>query len=143
MGSEMCIRDSWPNAERAPYLIFTGGEPALQLDKGLVDACHQAGCEVAIETNGTRPLPDGIDWICVSPKADAELVIMQGQELKLVYPQPLAPPARFQALEFEHFYLQPMDGPLRQMHTRDALDYCLQHPQWKLSLQQHKILNID
>lgn len=133
----------WPNVKQPPYLIFTGGEPALQLDQTLVDACHAAGCEVAIETNGTRPLPEGIDWICVSPKADAALVVQTGHELKLVYPQPLAPPANFEALAFEHFYLQPMDGPMRPIHTQEALHYCLQHPQWKLSLQQHKILDID
>ncbi|MFW1676242.1 7-carboxy-7-deazaguanine synthase [Pontibacter sp. JAM-7] len=133
----------WPESDQPAYLIFTGGEPALQLDQALVDSCHQAGCLVAIETNGTRPLPNGIDWICVSPKADTELVISQGDELKLVYPQPLAPPERFAVMTFAHFYLQPMDSPLRAMHTKEALDYCLQHPKWKLSLQQHKILHID
>lgn len=133
----------WPEGEAQRYVIFTGGEPALQLDQALVDACHDAGFEVAIETNGTRPLPRDLDWVCVSPKADAELVITAGDELKLVYPQPLALPERFAALSFRHFYLQPMDGPLKQIHTRDAINYCLQHPRWRLSLQTHKILGIE
>lgn len=133
----------WPADQQHRYVIFTGGEPALQLDEALVDACHQANFEVAIETNGTKPLPADIDWICVSPKADAELVITQGDELKLVYPQPLAQPERFTDLAFEHFYLQPMDGPLRQMYTKDTVEYCLAHPLWKLSLQTHKVLGIE
>lgn len=134
----------WPEAvTQPPYIIFTGGEPALQLDQALVDCCHQNGFEVAIETNGTKALPQHIDWICVSPKADAEVIITSGDELKLVYPQSSAMPERFQQLAFEHFYLQPMDGPLRQQFTRDAISYCLAHPQWKLSLQNHKILGID
>ena len=133
----------WPADQQHRYVIFTGGEPALQLDEALVDACHRANFEVAVETNGTKPLPAGIDWVCVSPKADAELVITQGDELKLVYPQPLAQPERFADLAFEHFYLQPMDGPLRQMYTKDTVEYCLAHPLWKLSLQTHKVLGIE
>ncbi|WP_372836093.1 7-carboxy-7-deazaguanine synthase [Pontibacterium sp.] len=133
----------WPADQQHRYVIFTGGEPALQLDDALIEACHGANFEVAIETNGTKPLPSGIDWICVSPKADAELVITQGNELKLVYPQPLAQPERFADLAFEHFYLQPMDGPLRQMYTKDTVEYCLAHPLWKLSLQTHKVLGIE
>lgn len=134
----------WPDASsQKPYIIFTGGEPALQLDQALVDQCHSFGFEVAVETNGTKPLPEGIDWVCVSPKADAELVIESGHELKLVYPQPLAPPDRFEHLPFQHFYLQPMDGPTRSMFTQDVINYCLKHPQWKLSLQNHKLLGID
>lgn len=134
----------WPDASsQKPYIIFTGGEPALQLDQALVDQCHSFGFEVAVETNGTKPLPEGIDWVCVSPKADTELVIESGHELKLVYPQPLAPPDRFEHLPFQHFYLQPMDGPTRSMFTQDVINYCLKHPQWKLSLQNHKLLGID
>ncbi|MGB0467691.1 MAG: 7-carboxy-7-deazaguanine synthase [Pontibacterium sp.] len=133
----------WPENQNYRYVIFTGGEPALQLDQALVNACHNAGFEVAIETNGTRPLPLHIDWICVSPKADAELVIKSGDELKLVYPQPLAMPERFADMTFTHFYLQPLDSPLRPMHTQDTVRYCLEHPRWKLSLQTHKILGIE
>ncbi|WP_299177175.1 7-carboxy-7-deazaguanine synthase [uncultured Neptuniibacter sp.] len=134
----------WPDASsQKPYIIFTGGEPALQLDQALVDQCHSFGFEVAVETNGTKPLPEGIDWVCVSPKADTELVIESGHELKLVYPQSLAPPDRFEHLPFQHFYLQPMDGPTRSMFTQDVINYCLKHPQWKLSLQNHKLLGID
>lgn len=139
------LKSFWPQqSQHPPYIIFTGGEPALQLDQVLVDACHQQGFEIAIETNGTKPLPKGINWICVSPKADAELVITQGDELKLVYPQKLAPPEQFVDLDFTHFYLQPLDDSvLRPIHTRDTLNYCLKHPQWKLSLQNHKVLGID
>ncbi len=134
----------WPEQDsHRRYVVCTGGEPALQLDTALVEALHAQGFEIAIETNGTRPLPDGIDWICVSPKADAELVVTKGQELKLVYPQSLAPPERFAALEFENFYLQPMDGPLQNQNTRRCIDFCLQNPQWQLSLQTHKLLGID
>lgn len=134
----------WPEqTSLPPYIIFTGGEPALQLDQALVDCCHRYGFEVAIETNGTKPLPDNIDWICVSPKADTEVIITAGDELKLVYPQTDALPERFERLQFGHFYLQPLDGPMRKQFTRDAIDYCLKHPQWKLSLQTHKVLGID
>ncbi len=134
----------WPEQDsHRRYVVCTGGEPALQLDDELVEALHAQGFEIAIETNGTRPLPDGIDWICVSPKADAELVITQGHELKLVFPQSLAPPERFSTLDFDNFYLQPMDGPLQNQNTRRCIDYCLQNPQWQLSLQTHKLLGID
>lgn len=137
------LQSLWPDTAEAPYIIFTGGEPALQLDQTLVDCCHHYGFEVAIETNGTKPLARGIDWICVSPKADTELLITQGHELKLVYPQPLAQPERFDSLDFEHFYLQPMDSPTRLIHTQQVIDFCKQHPKWKLSLQTHKTLGID
>lgn len=134
----------WPDpTQGTPYLVCTGGEPALQLDAPLVRAFKAAGFEIAIETNGTRPLPEGIDWICLSPKANTELVVTTGQELKLVYPQLLAPPERFAALDFEHFYLQPLDGPDADANRRRCVQYCLDHPQWKLSLQTHKILGID
>lgn len=138
------IASFWPtqNPERR-YVVCTGGEPALQLDAALVAALHAQGFEIAIETNGTRPLPDGIDWICVSPKGNSELVVRRGDELKLVYPQPLAQPERFVQLDFRHFYLQPMDGPLQAEYTRRCIDYCLAHPQWRLSLQTHKLLGID
>ncbi len=129
-----------------PFVVCTGGEPMLQLDENLVDAFHAEGLEIAVETNGTIPLFDttksGIDWICVSPKANTEMVLKKGNELKLVFPQPGAEPEKFTDLEFDHFYLQPMDSPQLEENTRMALEYCLQHPQWSLSLQTHKILNI-
>jgi 7-carboxy-7-deazaguanine synthase len=125
-----------------PYVVCTGGEPLLQLDEPLVDAFHQKGLEVAVETNGTVAAPAGIDWICLSPKAHTELVIQKGHELKLVFPQADAEPERYEHLDFTHFYLQPMDGPLININTQLTLDYCLQHPQWRLSLQTHKILQI-
>ena len=125
-----------------PYVVCTGGEPLLQLDKALISAFHQKGLEVAVETNGTIIPPDGIDWVCVSPKANTTLVIKKGDELKLVYPQPGAMPWQYEDLEFDHFFLQPMDGPLQEKNTRLTIDYCLNHPQWKLSLQTHKYLNI-
>jgi 7-carboxy-7-deazaguanine synthase len=131
-----------PPSNARPLAIFTGGEPLLQLDKALVDAVHARGFEVAIETNGTRLPPRGIDWICVSPKAGAELVLQSGHELKLVFPQPGAEPPRFEKLDFRHFFLQPMDGPERERNTRLAVEYCLAHPQWRLSLQTQKVLGI-
>jgi 7-carboxy-7-deazaguanine synthase len=129
-----------PRAE--PYVVCTGGEPLLQLDRAAVDALHEAGIAVGVETNGTRPLPPGLDWVCVSPKAGAPLVLDRGDELKLVYPQALAPPTAFENLEFERFLLQPMDGPQRQENTALAVEYCLAHPQWRLSLQTHKYIGI-
>ena len=134
---------AWPRgAGGVPYVVCTGGEPLLQLDGPLVDALHHRGIAVAVETNGTQEPPAGLDWICVSPKAAAPLVLTAGNELKLVYPQPLAMPERFEALAFDHFYLQPMDGPDRQGNTEAALRYCLAHPRWKMSLQTHKLLGI-
>jgi 7-carboxy-7-deazaguanine synthase (Cx14CxxC type) len=133
----------WPSANPARrYVVCTGGEPLLQLDEAAIAALHAQGFEVAVETNGTQPAPAGLDWICVSPKADAPLVLTQGHELKLVYPQPLAPPERFAHLDFQHFFLQPMDGLLKNQHTRAAIDYCMAHPQWRLGLQTHKLLGI-
>jgi 7-carboxy-7-deazaguanine synthase (Cx14CxxC type) len=128
------------HAER--YVVCTGGEPLLQLDAPLIDALHARGFEIAVETNGTLPVPAGVDWICVSPKADAPLVQRRGDELKLVYPQPQAPPERFVRLDFLHFYLQPMDGPQRAAHTAAVVAYCLAHPRWRLSLQSHKLIGI-
>ena len=131
-------------AERAgaPYVVCTGGEPLLQLDEALIAALHDEGFEIAIETNGTLMPPDGIDWICVSPKADAELVLKSGNELKLVYPQQGGEPERYAGLPFAHFFLQPMDGPRRAENTAAAAAYCLAHPQWRLSLQTHKLIGI-
>lgn len=124
------------------FVVCTGGEPLLQLDRSLIDALHAREFEVAVETNGTIAVPDGIDWICVSPKAGAELVQITGDELKLVFPQAGAPPESYAGLAFRHFFLQPMDGPLRQANTEQALRYCLEHPAWRLSLQTHKIVGI-
>ena len=135
----------WPQDRPGrPYVVCTGGEPLLQLDEALVEAFHAQGFEVAVETNGTQPAPPGLDWICVSPKADAELVLTRGDELKLVYPQPAAQPERFAGLDFQHFFLQPMDAPLLQaQHTRAAVAYCMAHPQWRLSVQMHKMVGIE
>ncbi len=127
---------------RHPYVVCTGGEPLLQVDNALIEAFHQAHCEVAIETNGTLPLPLGVDWVCVSPKASAPLVVSSGDELKLVFPQVEAPPEKFQHLNFKYFFLQPLAGPHQEYHTQLALRYCLEHPQWRLSLQIHKWLGI-
>jgi len=137
------VMAAWPRgAGGAPYVVCTGGEPLLQLDAALVDALHRRGIEVAVETNGTQAPPPGLDWICVSPKAAAPVVLTAGNELKLVYPQPLAMPERFEALAFDHFYLQPMDGPDREANTEAAVRYCLAHPRWKMSVQTHKLLGI-
>jgi 7-carboxy-7-deazaguanine synthase len=124
------------------YVVCTGGEPLLQLDETLIGALHAAGFEIGIESNGTMLAPLGIDWICVSPKAEAELKLTGGNELKLVYPQADAPPERFADLAFDHFFLQPMDGLNREANTEAAIQYCLAHPQWRLSLQTHKLLGI-
>ena len=139
------VATQWPGP-RAPrerrYVVCTGGEPLLQLDAPLVEALHAEGFEVGVEPNGTKPPPPGLDWLCVSPKAGADLVLQRGDELKLVYPQPDARPEQFAHLDFAHFFLQPMDGPDRAPNTQAALAYCLKHPQWRLSLQTHKILDI-
>lgn len=132
--------DGDPGARR--YVVCTGGEPTLQMDVPLIDALHGHGFEIAIETNGTNIVPEGIDWICVSPKAGAPLVQRRGHELKLVFPQDEAMPDQFLDLDFGHFLLQPMDGPSREANTRAALAYCLAHPRWELSLQTHKFLDI-
>lgn len=125
-----------------PLVVCTGGEPLLQLDEDLVAALHDAGFEIAIETNGTQRAPSGIDWICVSPKANAPLVLTSGNELKLVFPQPTAMPERFESLDFRYFFLQPMDGPEQEQNTALAVAYCLAHPRWRLSIQTHKLLGI-
>ncbi len=124
------------------YVVCTGGEPALQLDAALVDALHAHDFEIAIETNGTIALAEGIDWVCVSPKAGTEVIVLRGSELKLVFPQKGAEPERFADLAFDNFYIQPMDSPLQAIHQKLALEFCLKNPQWKLSLQTHKILEI-
>ncbi len=123
-------------------VVITGGEPLLQLDATLVAAFKAEGFAIAVETNGTLPAPDGIDWICVSPKADAAVVQTRGQELKLVWPQPGVDPAAFEGLDFERFYLQPMDGPAREQNTQTCVAYCLSHPRWRLSVQTHKYLGL-
>ncbi|MBK1724416.1 7-carboxy-7-deazaguanine synthase [Thiocystis violacea] len=136
---------TWPRAGDGavrPYVVCTGGEPLLQLDSALIEALHARGCEVAVETNGTREVPPGLDWLCVSPKAGARLVVTSGDELKLVYPQLGADPESFAALGFRHFFLQPMDGPALAANTARAVDFCKTHPRWRLSLQLHKWLGI-
>jgi 7-carboxy-7-deazaguanine synthase len=125
-----------------PYVVCTGGEPLLQLDEPLIEALHARGFEIAIETNGTQPAPPGIDWICVSPKANAPLVLASGDELKLVFPQDGAEPARFERLDFRHFFVQPMDGPGVRANIEAAARYCLSHPRWRLSLQTHKLIGL-
>lgn len=137
----------WPDdagAGARPYVVCTGGEPLLQLDEPLVRAFHDAGFEIGVETNGTQPAPLGIDWLCVSPKGSAALRLLNGDELKLVFPQaePEAQPERFEHLDFRHFSLQPMDGPDLRQNTRRALEYCLTHPRWRLSIQTHKLLGL-
>jgi 7-carboxy-7-deazaguanine synthase (Cx14CxxC type) len=134
----------WPADDRSGqrFVVCTGGEPLLQLDEPLIDALHERGFAVAVETNGTQTAPRGIDWICVSPKAGADLVLQRGNELKLVYPQRDAAPEKYESLAFDQWFLQPMDGPDREANTQAALEYCLAHPKWRLSLQSHKALGI-
>jgi len=137
------IAATWPAAGRAArFVVCTGGEPLLQLDAALVDALHSRGFTIAIETNGTIAVPPEIDWVCVSPKAGADLVVTSGNELKLVHPQAGGEPERYADLRFDHFFLQPMDGPDRDANTRVAIAYCSAHPQWRLSVQTHKYLGI-
>jgi 7-carboxy-7-deazaguanine synthase (Cx14CxxC type) len=138
------VASAWPAGDGSDrkLVVCTGGEPSLQLDEPAVEALHQRGFDVAIETNGTRPLPRGLDWICVSPKAGTDLVVTTGDELKLVYPQPGAEPERFEHLAFRLLLLQPMDSPEREANTQMAVRYCLAHPRWRLSLQTHKVLGI-
>ena len=136
------VQVAWGPGAEARLVVCTGGEPLLQLDQPLIEALHALGFSVAVETNGTLPAPAGLDWICVSPKADAALAQTRGQELKLVHPQAGVDPARFEGLAFERFFLQPMDGPDLQANTRAAIAYCLAHPRWRLSVQTHKVLGI-
>jgi len=137
------VQEKWPPGQHGkPYVVCTGGEPLLQLDKAFIDALHEQGFEIGLETNGTLLPPASVDWICVSPKANAELVLKRGNELKLIYPQDGAQPERYATLAFDNFFLQPMDSPQREDNTRAATDYCLAHPQWRLSLQTHKLIGI-
>jgi len=145
------VAAKWPKRAKAPrsfsksvskFVVCTGGEPLLQLDAPLLGALHDRGFRVAIETNGTLAAPRGVDWTCVSPKAGALLALGRGDELKLVYPQKGAEPERYTRLDFDHFFLQPMDGPRREEYTRLAAAYCLRHPRWRLSLQMHKLIGI-
>jgi 7-carboxy-7-deazaguanine synthase (Cx14CxxC type) len=131
----------WPGGG-APFVVCTGGEPLLQLDAPLIVALHARGFEIAVETNGTVMAPEGLDWICVSPKADAPLAVTRGHELKLVYPQRGVDPAQFESLAFDHFLLQPLDNPQRAANAQAAVAYCLAHPRWRLSTQTHKALGI-
>jgi 7-carboxy-7-deazaguanine synthase (Cx14CxxC type) len=136
------IAAQWTGSPSNRYAVLTGGEPLLQVDDALVEALHARDFEIGVETNGTVAPPEGLDWICVSPKGGSELVLRQGHELKLVYPQALAAPETFEGLAFERFSLQPMDGPQVAENTARAIDYCLRHPQWRLSVQTHKSLGI-
>jgi 7-carboxy-7-deazaguanine synthase len=136
------VQAAWRGGAQDRLTVLTGGEPLLQVDEPLVAALHARGFSIALETNGTLPSPAGIDWICVSPKAQAAVVQTRGQELKLVYPQRGVDPARFEGLDFETFRLQPMDGPDREANTAAAIAYCLDHPRWRLSVQTHKYLGI-
>jgi 7-carboxy-7-deazaguanine synthase (Cx14CxxC type) len=136
------VAGTWAGEPSRRFVVCTGGEPLLQLDRALIEALHRRGFEIAVETNGTIQPPEGIDWLCMSPKANAELVVKSGDELKLVYPQDGGEPERYRDLAFRHFFLQPMDGPELARNTRAALAYCLAHPEWRLSLQTHKLLGI-
>jgi 7-carboxy-7-deazaguanine synthase len=137
------VEARWPaGVATNRFVVCTGGEPLLQLDADAVEALHARGFTIAVETNGTQSAPPGIDWICVSPKAQTELELRSGNELKLVFPQPNVDPVRFESLDFDHFYLQPMDGPDADANTRAAVAYCLAHPRWRLSYQTHKALRI-
>jgi 7-carboxy-7-deazaguanine synthase len=140
----VAVAAAWPADAPggAPYVVCTGGEPLLQLDAPLIDALHARGFAIAIETNGTLPAPPGIDWICVSPKGRAPLMQRSGQELKLVFPQADRDPAGLDALAFEHFFIQPMDGPQQARNIAAAAAFCLAHPRWRLSLQMHKLAGI-
>lgn len=143
----LAVGRAWPAGrdQGAPYVVCTGGEPLLQLDPAAISALHAAGFEIGVESNGTLEAPAGIDWLCISPKGRAAVVQTTGNELKLVYPQaePEAQPPMFAGMRFEHFFLQPLDSPERAENTRRTIDYCLSNPQWKLSLQTHKIVGID
>lgn len=141
---ERCWEGEGRGASELPtkYVVCTGGEPLLQVDENLISALHERGFEVAVETNGTKPAPQSLDWVCVSPKAGAPLVQTTGSELKLVYPQDHAPPEKFEQLDFRHFFLQPMDGPDTARNTELAIEYCLKHPRWRLSIQTHKLVGL-
>lgn len=135
------IADCWPGGGQ-PLVVCTGGEPLLQLDQSLIDALHGRGFQIAVETNGTLPVPGNVDWVCVSPKSVQDLVVRSGNELKLVFPQTDCRPESFESLNFQYFFLQPMDGPDQLENQQLAADYCLKHPQWRLSIQMHKVLGL-
>jgi 7-carboxy-7-deazaguanine synthase (Cx14CxxC type) len=137
----LAMQRIWPEDQPPPYVVFTGGEPLLQLDPPLIAACHRLGFEVALETNGTLPVPAGVDWICVSPKPNSPWVQRSGQELKIVYPTAVSPDG-LEALDFDYFFVQPLDGPELQLNTERAIEYCRTHPPWRLSLQTHKLMGI-
>ncbi|HVJ81348.1 MAG TPA: 7-carboxy-7-deazaguanine synthase, partial [Planctomycetia bacterium] len=136
------IEAAWPQSKSDRFVVFTGGEPLLQLDEELLQAVGRRGFFTAVETNGTRPAPAGLDWICVSPKAGAPFELQRGHELKLVYPQSEAPPERYAGLAFDHFFLQPLDGPDLDENRRLAAEYCLREPRWRLSIQLHKLVGL-
>lgn len=136
------IRSFWPTKDEKVFCVFTGGEPLLQLDENLIQNCHKQQIEIAVESNGTIDPPPGIDWLCISPKANSKLIVEQGNELKLVYPQLEAMPQQFESLKFDHFFIQPMDGPELEENILKSINYCKNHPQWKLSIQIHKYLQI-
>ena len=137
------VAQAWEPAGTAHRMVvLTGGEPLLQVDAALTQALHARGFRIAVETNGTLAAPEGLDWVCVSPKADSVLVVTQGNELKLVFPQDGVDPGRFVGMQFDHFFLQPMDGPLRAANTGKAIAYCQDHPQWRLGVQSHKMIGI-
>ncbi|MBT9506275.1 7-carboxy-7-deazaguanine synthase [Rhodoferax sp.] len=140
--AEAVVKAWEPVGELHRMVVLTGGEPLLQVDEPLIQALHARGFFIAVETNGTVAPPPGLDWLCVSPKSDAELVIQGGNEIKLVYPQAGVDPARFEKLAFDHFFLQPMDSVLRADNTARTIDYCQKHPQWRLGVQSHKIIGI-
>ncbi|MBN9320530.1 MAG: 7-carboxy-7-deazaguanine synthase [Caulobacterales bacterium 68-7] len=141
-GLAAAVEATWIGGVEARLVVITGGEPMLQLDEALIAALHSRGFSIAVESNGTLVAPPGVDWLCISPKADSVIVQTSGQELKLVYPQPGVDPTRFEAMAFERFYLQPMDGPDREANTAAAVAYCLEHPRWRLSVQTHKYLGL-
>ena len=145
LGSEIVkiIKTLWPKKEQSkPYIVFTGGEPLIQLDNELIERVHNAGFEIGVETNGTMTPPSGIDWICVSPKARSNFILKKGNELKVVFPQYEFNPLDHENLEFEHFFIQPMDGLNQKENIRKSEDFVLKYPRWKLSIQTHKILGI-
>jgi 7-carboxy-7-deazaguanine synthase (Cx14CxxC type) len=139
------VTRTWINhvkEDRHRFVVCTGGEPMLQMDARLIDALHTAHFEIAVETNGTLAVPSTLDWICVSPKSGTKLLVQSGSELKLIFPQKDVSPAEFERMDFQHFFLQPMDGPSRAKNTQLAIQYCMNHPKWRLSLQTHKLLGI-
>ena len=138
---ELCLR-MWPDSHSQPWIVCTGGEPLLQLDKTLIEAFHDKGCFIAIETNGTIQIPQGIDWVCVTPKFESKLIVVQGDELKLVYPQDGIDLAVYEQMSFDHYSLQPLDDDHQDKNIKDCIELCKQRPRWRLSLQTHKFMNI-